>query len=99
MSEENKRLECKITGRVQMVMFRDFTNKTARKLGLTGMVRNMPDGSVYIIAEGEEEKLRELVEKLKSGPLFARVDHVEEKFLPATGEFKNFMIDFYGNKI
>jgi len=96
---EQKRLECKITGRVQMVMFRDFTNKSANKLGLSGVVRNMPDGSVYVVAEGEEDKLQELVEKLKSGPMFARVDEVKEKWLPAIGEFKNFMIDFYGNKI
>ncbi len=96
---EKKRLECKIIGRVQLVMFRDFTDRNAKKLGVTGVVRNMPDGSVYMVAEGEEEKLHELLENLKSGPTFARVDNVEEKWLPAIGEFKNFMIDFYGNKI
>ncbi|MFC1721071.1 acylphosphatase [Patescibacteria group bacterium] len=95
---EQKRLECKITGRVQLVMFRDFTNRSAQKLGLTGIVKNMPDGSVYVLAEGEEEKLRELIEKLQSGPTFARVDEVKERWSQATGGFKNFSIDFYGNK-
>ncbi|MFC1775634.1 acylphosphatase [Patescibacteria group bacterium] len=95
---EQKRLECKITGRVQLVMFRDFTNRSAQKLGLTGIVKNMPDGSVYVLAEGEESALFELIDKLKGGPIFARVDNVEERWLPATGEFKNFSIDFYGNK-
>ena len=95
---EKKRLECKITGRVQMVMFRDFTERAAKKFDLTGVVKNMPDGSVHVIAEGEEKALRELFEKLQNGPTFARVDTTEDTWLPATGEFKNFSIDFYGNR-
>jgi len=98
INENNKRLECKISGRVQMVMFRDFVARNAKKLGLTGVVKNMKDGSVFVLAEGDESKLKELLEKLQEGPILARVDAVEEKWLPAKGEFKNFKIDFYGDR-
>ena len=56
-----KRLECNITGRVQMVMFRDFAMRKSRCLGLVGTVRNIKDGSVEVIVEGEEEKLKQLL--------------------------------------
>jgi len=89
-----KRLECQIFGRVQVVMFRDFTKRQARSLGLTGTVENLEDGSVLVVAEGEEEKLRELLVYLKRGPIFARVDRLEENWLEATGEFSDFKILF-----
>lgn len=87
-----KRLECKITGRVQMVMFRDFTCRNARRLGLVGAVQNMNDGSVRAVAEGEEEKLRALLALLRKGPLFARVDNAEEKWSEPSGEYREFSI-------
>jgi len=87
-----KRLECIITGRVQMVMFRDFTQRNARKLGLVGEVKNMDDGSVYVVAEGEEEKLRNLFTLLHKGSIFARVDSVEEKWMKPVGRFLEFNI-------
>jgi len=75
-------------------MFRDFTQRKAKSLGLVGTVKNLPDGSVFVVAEGEEEKLARLLEKLKKGSLLSRVDKLEEKWLPATGEFINFKIVF-----
>src|ERR1051325_6018519 len=90
----NKRIECSITGRVQMVMYRDFTTRSARPLGITGKVRNMDDGSVLVVAEGEEEKLNILIAKLKEGSLFSRVLHVEVKWKNATGEFASFDIEY-----
>lgn len=89
-----KRLECFVFGRVQLVMFRDFTQRKAKSLKLTGTVKNLPNGSVFVVAEGEEEKLAQLLEKLKKGSLLSRVDRLEEKWLPATGEFSNFKILF-----
>ena len=56
-----KRLECRITGRVQLVMFRDFTQRKASSLGLFGTVENKKDGSVVVVAEGEESKLEQLL--------------------------------------
>ena len=87
-----KRLECFVFGRVQLVMFRDFTKRQARSLGLTGTVENQKDGSVFVVAEGEEDKICRLLEYLKKGSLLAKVEKIEEKWLPATGEFINFKI-------
>lgn len=79
-------------GRVQLVMFRDFTRRNARRLGITGTVQNMNDGSVRVIAEGEENALRKFLTCLHKGPIFARVDKVEEAWNEATGGFKTFEI-------
>ncbi len=89
-----KRLECRITGRVQMVMFRDFAQRKATRSGITGFVKNNPDGSVTMVAEGEDQNLQTLLEKLKQGPLLARVDHVEATWTEARGDFSRFDIVF-----
>lgn len=89
-----KRVECKITGRVQMVMFRDFTKRAARRLGLVGWVKNNPDKSVSVAAEGEEEALRAFLKKLEKGPLLSRVDQVQAAWKEARGDFSRFDIVF-----
>lgn len=88
----NERLEATVFGKVQMVMFRDFTQRNAKKLGVVGEVMNMIDGSVRVIAEGERKSLAKLLHKLYTGPLLARVDTVEVAWLPATGEYKTFSL-------
>jgi acylphosphatase len=55
-----------------------------------GYVKNMPDGSVFVEAEGPKEKLSELLEYSKKGPKNAKVDHVNHEYLPPTHEFKGF---------
>ncbi len=87
-----KRLECKIEGRVQMVMFRDFVERKATKLELVGTVQNMSDGSVQIFAEGKEEKIQELITLLHKGSLLSRVDNIKEKWEQPRGEFSDFRI-------
>lgn len=87
-----KRLECVITGRVQLVMFRDFVMRKSRARGIVGTVKNNPDGSVSFIAEGEEEKLRELLVLAERGPILARVDTVAPIWGDFLGEFKSFDI-------
>lgn len=87
-----KRLECFIFGRVQLVMFRDFVQRKAKSLGLTGTVANLKDGSVFVIAEGEEEKLCQLLVHLRKGSILANVERLEEKWLPTTDSFSNFKI-------
>lgn len=87
-----KRLECQVSGRVQLVMFRDFVARNARSRGITGTVRNNPDGSVFVVAEGEEVKLRELLALIHKGPILARVDTVTEKWSESLGKYKNFDI-------
>lgn len=78
-----KRLEAKVTGRVQGMMYRDFAQRKARGLGLVGTVRNLPDGSVSVIAEGEDASLQKFIILLRTGPIFAKVDNVTVNSLPA----------------
>ncbi len=87
-----KRLECVVTGRVQLVMFRDFVMRKSRARGLVGTVKNNPDGSVLLVAEGEEVKLQELLALVRRGSMLSRVDDVRETWGNPLGEFKSFDI-------
>ena len=66
-----------ISGRVQGVGFRFFAERTARREGLHGWIRNLPDGRVEAQAEGEGEAVDRFEGQLRQGPRGARVDHVE----------------------
>jgi acylphosphatase len=81
-----------ITGKVQGVFFRDFTRENALKLGLTGWVRNVSDGRVESIVEGEKERILQLIEKLKQGPPVAKVKEVNVGWQAPDDEFNNFSI-------
>ena len=87
-----KRLEATITGRVQMVMYRDFAMRKAKILTLVGSVKNEQDGSVTVVAEGEESTLTEFTQMLKRGPLLASVEKVDTVFSLPRGEFNDFSI-------
>lgn len=87
-----KRVQMTVRGRVQGVFFRASAQREARRLGITGWVRNRADGSVEILAEGEEAGLRELVAFCSKGPSTARVDRVETRWRKYTGEFPDFKI-------
>lgn len=87
-----RRASITVLGRVQRVFFRDSTTRKARKLNLTGWVKNESDGSVKIIAEGEEENLKKLIEWAKRGPLLAKVDGIDVKWLNGEREYNNFEI-------
>ncbi len=89
-----QKIECKITGRVQMVMFRDFTQRKAKKLGIFGYVKNEDDGSVYVLAEGEKDNLEKFISLLKEGPILAKVDKVDVKWMPCQNEFSDFKIKY-----
>ncbi len=89
------RLEARVIGRVQGVGFRQFVYYQARRLGLTGWVRNEPDGSVYLVAEGPRALLEQLLDAVRRGPPAARVDNVQEQWLPAQGEFEAFEIRWW----
>lgn len=71
-----KAVDATVTGRVQGVSFRYYTEQQARRLGVTGWVRNEPDGSVAVHAEGPEDAVDALVDWCRSGPSMARVRHV-----------------------
>ncbi|PSR00593.1 MAG: acylphosphatase [Bacteroidetes bacterium SW_11_64_17] len=91
-TEPRKRLSARITGRVQGVGFRNFTRGRARRLDVTGWVRNERDGSVRLEAEGEREALDQLVEAVHHGPRRARVERVEVEWQDATDEFETFRV-------
>ena len=75
-----------ITGKVQGVYFRHSTRREAEGLGVRGIARNLPDGSVEVIAHGTPEAVENLREWLRRGPSGARVAAVEEFNLPSTGQ-------------
>jgi acylphosphatase len=88
----NKRVSIKIHGQVQGVFFRASVFAKARELLLAGWVRNESDGSVRVVAEGDEEKLKQLVAHCQSGPEFANVQKLDVEWEEANGEFNEFVI-------
>ncbi|NPA93808.1 MAG: acylphosphatase [Thermodesulfobacteria bacterium] len=89
-----KRIHAKVTGKVQGVFYRASTRDTARALGLTGWVKNMPDGSVELEAQGPEDKLEQLVIWLNQGPPYSRVDKVLVTEIPPVEGETEFVVDF-----
>ncbi len=80
------RAHLRIYGRVQGVGFRWSMQREARKLGVSGWVRNLPDGSVEAVIEGERERVEALIGWAHQGPIFARVTRVEMKWEEPRGE-------------
>ena len=87
-----ERLHFLIVGRVQGVGFRFNCYRQARALSLSGWVRNLPDDSVEIVAEGSPAALKAFGAWCRKGPTFADVEHVTETPEPASGEFTVFEI-------
>ena len=81
-----------ISGRVQGVGFRYFTQDTARREGVTGWVRNLPDGGVEALVEGEAQAVTRVERALRTGPRGARVDRVYVDDEPATGSYSTFSV-------
>lgn len=86
------RVRVLIGGRVQGVAYRFFAEKSAARLGVTGWVRNLPDGRVEVLAEGTEPRIATFLARLEAGPALARVDSFEVSREAATGEFSTFRI-------
>lgn len=72
-----RRVKILVSGRVQGVYFRVFTQNKAKHFGVKGSVRNLPDGRVEIIAEAEHLTIDKFIKWCHKGPVTARVDHVE----------------------
>ena len=88
-----KRMGLKIYGKVQGVFFRDSSRRKAKELNLFGWVENAPDGTVQIVAEGEEKNLKELIEWCRAGGSeYARVDKVNIEWLEPSGQFNDFIV-------
>ncbi len=93
---ENKssRLHAIIEGHVQGVGFRNFVQIIASSLGVTGWVRNLYDGNVEVIAEGDQASLDKLLVALSQGPRGSHVINVHSEWLPATNEFERFQVRY-----
>ncbi|MCR4306035.1 MAG: acylphosphatase [Candidatus Daviesbacteria bacterium] len=86
-----KHLNINVYGLVQGVFFRASAKEEADKLNLTGFAKNMPDGSVYIEAEGEENNLEKFIKWCSNGPMMAQVDKIEASE-ESLKDFKEFRI-------
>ncbi len=87
-----KQVHLFVRGRVQGVYFRASAQREARRLGLTGWVKNRVDGAVEVLAEGEEEEIKELIGWANRGPGAARVDNVDVRWRSYTGDYPDFRI-------
>lgn len=83
-----------ICGRVQGVWFRASTKQIAKQLGLTGWVRNTPDGCVEAVFEGEEGLINKMIEWCHHGPPLSKVNKVEVKNQELTNGFDGFSIRY-----
>lgn len=81
-----------VSGIVQGVFFRSNTKRMADKLGVKGWVRNLPDGRVEAVFEGEKEAVTSMIEWCHKGPPDAIVENVDVKWEEYKGEFKDFRI-------
>ncbi|HUT67964.1 MAG TPA: acylphosphatase [Dehalococcoidales bacterium] len=86
--------EAKVHGRVHGVFFRTFVQRWAEQLKLAGYVRNLPDGTVEVRAEGERQQLEKLVGYLQKGPPPARVDNVVTGWAEYSGLFTDFRVRY-----
>jgi len=88
----NVRMHVYASGMVQGVFFRAETAEIAERLGLSGWVRNLTDGRVEALFEGQEDKVEEVVEFCRRGPSGAHVSNLDVKREEWTGEFRRFTI-------
>ena len=95
MSDLIQRVEAQVSGRVQGVGFRHFTTQQARRLGVDGWVRNEPDGTVRVVAEGPRDALERLLDRLRDGPAGARVKIVQTDWMSASGKFAGFSVRYF----
>ena len=87
-------LHAVVSGVVQGVFFRRFVFREATALGLHGRVRNLFEGRVEVEAEGERQKLEQLVQRLRTGPTGAQVSDVATEWGEVSDEYENFQVDY-----
>lgn len=93
-SSRYEQLRAVVHGRVQGVNFRAYTVEEATTLGLTGWVRNCPDRTVEVCAEGPREQLERLLQFLYHGSPSAQVTSVDVQWLPATHRYRGFEVRY-----
>jgi acylphosphatase len=85
-----KRMYIRVFGIVQGVGFRRYVQINAVRLGIKGYAKNLPDGSVEVVAEGYEESLNKLLIVIQRGPPLSKVENIEYKIDEYKGEFSSF---------
>ena len=85
-----KQVHLLVSGFVQGVGYREYTKREARKIGLVGWVRNLSDGRVEILAQGSEEKLRQLIKKCERGSYLAEVKDISIEWKEPEEDFTEF---------
>ncbi len=85
-----KRMYVRVYGLVQGVGFRRYVQINAARLGIKGYAKNLPDGTVEVVAEGYEEALNKLLEVVKRGPPLSKVEKVDFRFEDYRGDFESF---------
>lgn len=89
-----KRVRVIISGFVQGVGYRSFAKRIAQKHQLPGYVRNLYDGDVEVVIEGEEDTLVRMIEDLNKGPTYGRVQNTKVEWYDYKGEFNEFFLKF-----
>lgn len=89
-----KQLQAIVRGKVQGVWFRAWTYDLATNLGLSGWVRNLPEGAVEVLAQGDDKVLKQFFEDLHDGPPLARVAEINANWSSTEEEFPNFSIEY-----
>lgn len=85
-------MHCIVSGKVQAVAYRAYVEDAAEELGLCGYARNLPDGTVEVVAQGDPQALKEFVEYLHEGSLLSRVDGVDVGWRTAEHEYDDFSL-------
>lgn len=83
-----------ISGRVQGVGFRHFTRKNAEALGVTGWVKNLPDGRVEAVFQGNEEQVEQLIQRCKKGPVASYVKDINTEKDSGDEDYDDFSVEF-----
>jgi acylphosphatase len=89
-----KELKAIVSGLVQGVFFRASTEREANKLGLSGYVRNLPSGDVEVVAQGDETRLKTLLQWLYKGPPGAKVNNVDFELKDPEKQYSGFRVSY-----
>ena len=92
MNNQKTRVHIFISGKVQGVFFRQFIQEKVQELGLVGWVKNLADGRVEVLIEGDREKIDKILIYLKQGPPLSKVEGIDIGYEKYQGEFKDFSI-------
>ncbi len=91
---EIEEVRCIVRGKVQGVFYRDFVAKNARHLALTGYVKNTPDFTVEVVAQGYRDKLEKFLTHVHKGPFLAKVSKVDVEWREPSQKFDTFSVEF-----